>query len=167
MSASHGRLPACATGRADRSPPLPVEDRARIRCTAEELCAHSVCAGCERSPTPMRRRWGAARRGALCARCSRLVSQVSLRASRHARTHEHLLHHTAWTACSPHVLAGRRLAAGRQWSSHTMDFYGCTSGGQLDLVLVHAAVQWFASVCSMCRPITNARSTSHSGQRVT
>ena len=109
-SASHGTLPAIAVGTADRSPAVPVEDPVRIRCTAEELCVPSVCAGGERSPTPMRRRWGAARRGALCARCSRLVSQVSLRASRHARTHEYLTHHTAWTACSPHVLAGRRKA---------------------------------------------------------
>jgi hypothetical protein len=53
---------------------------------------------------------GRARRRALCARCSRLVWQVSPRASRHARTHEYFMHHTAWTACSPHVLAGRSRA---------------------------------------------------------
>ena len=31
--------------------------------------------------------------------------------------------------------------AGRQWSSHTMDIFDCTSRGQLHMVLVHAAVQ--------------------------
>ena len=71
---------------------------------------HSACAGTERQQPGHGKVCGRARRRALCARCSRLVSQVSLRASRHARTHEHLLHHTAWTACSPHVLAGRRKA---------------------------------------------------------
>ena len=53
---------------------------------------------------------GRARRRALCARCSRLVCQVNPRAARHARTHEYLTVHTAWTACSPHVLAGRSQA---------------------------------------------------------
>ena len=49
---------------------------------------------------------GRERRRALCARCTRLVSQASPRAARHARTHEYLMHHTAWKACSPHVLTG-------------------------------------------------------------
>ena len=42
--------------------------------------------------------------------CPRLHLQVSLRVDRHACTHESLTHHTAWTACSPHVLAGRSKA---------------------------------------------------------
>ena len=41
-------------------------------------------------------------------------------------------------------------AAARQWSSQTMDIFDCTSRGQLHMVLVQAAVQWFASVCCMC-----------------
>ena len=52
-------------------------------------------------------------------------------------------------------------AAARQWSSHTMDVYGCTSRGQFELMVVHAVVQWFASVCCVCRPRAIARSTSH------
>ena len=107
MSASHGMHSACATGTAERSPPVPVEDPVRKACTAEECRVHSACAGNERSQHRRDKVGGRARRRALCARCSRLVRQVSLRASRHARTHEHLMHHTAWTACSPHVLAGR------------------------------------------------------------
>ena len=110
MSASHGTLPAIAIGTADGSPPVPVEGPVQIRCTVDELCVPSACAGSERSQPGRGKVCGRARRRALCARCSRLVSQVSLRASRHARTHEHLMHHTAWTACSPHVLAGRRKA---------------------------------------------------------
>ena len=110
MSASHGTHSACATGTAERSPPVPVEDPVRKACTAEECRVHSACAGSERSQPGRGKVCGRARRRALCARCSRSVSQVSLRASRHARTHEYLTHHTAWTACSPHVLAGRRKA---------------------------------------------------------
>ena len=53
---------------------------------------------------------GRARRRALCTRWTRLMSQASPRAAKHARTHEYLMHHTAWTACSPHVLAGRSKA---------------------------------------------------------
>ena len=65
----------------------------------------------EQRPQPRRGKVGGrARRRALCARCSHLVWQVSPRAARHARTHEYIMHHTAWTACSPHVLAGRRKA---------------------------------------------------------
>ena len=51
-------------------------------------------------------------------------------------------------------------AAGRQWSSQAMDIYGYTSRGRLRMVLVHAAVQWLASVCRMCGPRAIARSTS-------
>ena len=53
-------------------------------------------------------------------------------------------------------------AAGRQWSSQTMDIFDYTSRGQLHMVLVYAAVQWLASLCRMCRPRAIARSTSHS-----
>ena len=149
MSASHGTHSARATGTAGGSPPVPVEDPVRIRCTAEEQCVPSVCTGGERSPTPMRRRWGAARRGALCARCSRLVSQVSLRASRHARTHEHLLHHTAWTACSPHVLAGRSNAVellhnGFLWlykSWTVRSDGGASRGAMVCLALLHVSTE--------------------------
>ena len=51
-------------------------------------------------------------------------------------------------------------AAGRQWSSQTMDIYGWTSRGQLHMVVVHDVVQWLPSLCRMCRPRTIARSTS-------
>ena len=65
----------------------------------------------EQRPQPGRGKvCGRARRRALCARCSHLVWQLSPRAARHARTHEYIMHHTAWTACSPHVLAGSRKA---------------------------------------------------------
>ena len=110
MSASHGTLPACATGTADRSPAVPIEDPVRKACTPEECRVHSACAGSERSQPGLGKVGGRARRRSLCARCSRLVWQVSPRAARHARTHEYIMHHTAWTACSPHVLAGRRKA---------------------------------------------------------
>ena len=110
MSGSHCTLPAIAIGTADRSPAVPIEDPVRKACTAEECRVHSACAGSERSQPRRGKVGGRARRRALCARCSRLVRQVSLRADRHACTHESLTHHTAWTACSPHVLAGRRKA---------------------------------------------------------
>ena len=48
-----------------------------------------------------------------------------------------------------------------QWSSHTMDFYDWTRRGPLQLVVVHAVVQWFASFCCVWRPRSIARSTSH------
>ena len=51
-------------------------------------------------------------------------------------------------------------AAGRQWSSHLMDIYGSTSRGPLHMVVVHAVVQWLASLCRMCRPRAIAISTS-------
>ena len=86
------------------------EDLVRKACTAEECRVHSACAGSERSQPRRGKVGGRARRRALCARCSRLVWQVSPRAARHARMHEYIMHHTAWTACSTHVLAGRRKA---------------------------------------------------------
>ena len=110
MSASHGTLPAIAAGTADRSPAVPVEDPARKACTPEDCRVHSACAGTERQQPGRGKVCGRARRRALCARCSRLVCQVNPRAARHARTHEYLTVHTAWTACSPHVLAGRSQA---------------------------------------------------------
>ena len=67
--------------------------------------------------------------------------------------------------CIRHVRRHARLlcsqAAARQRSSHTMDIFGCTSRGPLPLMVVHAVVQWAASVSSMCRPRAIARSTSH------
>ena len=110
MSGSHCTLPAIAIGTADGSPPVPVEGPVQIRCTAEECRVHLACAGSERSQPGRGKVCGRARRRALCARCSHLVWQVSPRAARHARTHEYIMHHNAWTACSPHVLAGRRKA---------------------------------------------------------
>ena len=80
------------------------------RLSRWRAAATSACAGSERSQPGLGKVGGRARRRSLCARCSRLVWQVSPRAARHARTHEYLMHHTAWTACSPHVLAGRRKA---------------------------------------------------------
>ena len=159
MSASHGMHSACATGTAERSPPVPVEDPVRKACTAEECRVHSACAGNERSQHRRDKVGGRARRRALCARCSRLVRQVSLRASRHARTHEHLMHHTAMDGMRTRLVCSQ--AAARQWSSHTMDVYGCTSREQFELMVVHAVVQWFASDCCVCRPRAIARSTSH------
>ena len=53
-------------------------------------------------------------------------------------------------------------AAERQWSSHKVDKYGCTSRGPLHLMVVHAVVQWLASLCRGCRRRAIARSTSHS-----
>jgi len=103
---------------------------------------------------------GRARRRALCARCSRLVCQVNPRAARHAHTHEYLTVHTAWTAQHARLMCSR--AAARQWSSHAMDIYGSTSRGPLHVVVVHAVVQWLASLCRMRRPRAIARSTSHS-----
>ena len=44
-SALHGTHSACATGTADRSPPVPIEDPVQKSCTAEECCVHSFCAG--------------------------------------------------------------------------------------------------------------------------
>ena len=80
------------------------------RLSRWRAAATSACAGSERSQPGLGKVGGRARRRSLCARCSRLVRQVSPRAARHARTHEYLMHHTAWTACSPHVLAGCRKA---------------------------------------------------------
>ena len=98
------------------------------RLSRWRAAATSACAGSERSQPRRGKVGGRARRRALCARCSRLVSQVSLRASRHARTHEHLLHHTAWTACSPHVLAGRRKAVELTYNGYLCLYKSCTVG---------------------------------------
>jgi hypothetical protein len=110
MPGSYCTLPACATGTADRSPPVPIEGPMRKACTAEDCRVHSACAGSER-PQPRRGKVGGrARRRALCARWSRFVWEVSLQAARHARMHEYLTLHTAWMACSPPVLKARRKA---------------------------------------------------------
>ena len=69
--------------------------------------------------------------------------------ARHARTHEYLMHHTAWTACSPHVLAGRRKAVellhnGFIWlyKSWTVRFVGGASrGAMLCFALLHVSTE--------------------------
>ena len=101
---------------------------------------------------------GRARRRALCPRCTRSAAQVSLRVCRHACTHDSLTHHTAWTA-SPTIPS--QVAAG-QSSSHRVDIYDWPSRGPLELMVVHAAVQRFASFHRGCRPRAIAGSTSHS-----
>ena len=73
----------------------------------------------------------------------------------HSRIHTSL---TTWHGRHARLMCSQ--AAGRQWSSQTMDIFDYTSRGQLHMVLVHAAVQWLASVCRMCRPRAIARSTS-------
>ena len=73
---------------------------------------------------------------------ARMNTSLTIRHGRHARL-----------MCSQ--------AAGRQWSSQTMNIDGWTSRGQLHLIELHAVVQWFASVCCVCRPRAIARSTSH------
>ena len=69
-------------------------------------------------------------------------------------------------ACTPygadvraHLMCSQAVEG--QWSSHTMDFYDWTRRGPLQLVVVHAVVQWFASFCCVWRPRSIARSTSH------
>ena len=70
--------------------------------------------------------------------------------------------HLLTTRHGPHDSDMLGQAAARQWSSHTVDIYGWTSRGPLQLMVLHAAVQWFASFRSVCRPRAIARSTSHS-----
>ena len=43
-----------------------------------------------------------------------------------------------------------------------MNFYDCSRRGQLDMIVVHAGVQWFGSGRSFCRAIPIAGSPSHS-----
>ena len=84
----------------------------------------------------------------------------------HRQAREHLSMHARMnTSCTIRHGRHARLmclqAAARQWSSHKMEIYGCTSRGKLHMVVLHAVVQWFASVCCMCRPRAIARSTTH------
>ena len=97
-SASHGsanRMRQCTAG-AGRTLHSAKRDENRFSCWA---AASPSARRREQRPQPRRGKvCGRARRRALCARYSRLVWQVSPRASRHARTHEYFMHHTAWTA---------------------------------------------------------------------
>ena len=83
---------------------------------------------------------GRAWRRALCSRCTRWVLERSLRVFRGAPAHDILTHHTARTAYHTQALA----VVEWQWSSHTVDTLGSTSGGSLELITVLALVQWFA-----------------------
>ena len=95
----------------------------------------------EQRPRPRRGKVGGrARRRALCARCSRLVSQVSLRVSRHARTHEHLLHHTAWTAIGMLASCARRPQEG--------------SGAHIQWISLSVQVV-YSWICWWCKPWCN------------
>ena len=64
-----------------------------------------------------------------------------------ARTHGTLAHHTVLTCMSPHVLVG---CVEVQWCSHSFENYGWQSRGQLQLVMVHGAVQWLHLVLRRC-----------------
>ena len=69
----------------------------------------------EQRPQPGRSKvCGRARRRALCARCTRLKSQASPRATRHARMHEYLTHHTAWSMDGMLASCARRQQQGSQ-----------------------------------------------------
>ncbi len=68
------------------------------------------------------------------------VLKRSLRVFRGAPAHDILTHHTARTAYHTQALA----VVEWQWSSHTVDTLGSTSGGSLELITVLALVQWFA-----------------------
>ena len=70
--------------------------------------------------------------------------------------------HLLTTRHGPHDSDMLGQAAARQWSSPTVDNYDWTRRGPLQLMVLHTAVQWSASFCSMCRPRAIARSTSHS-----
>ena len=98
------------------------------------------------------------RRRALCPRCTRSMSQVSVRV---AAMHSFMTHPLI-TRHGPHDSDMLGQAAARQWSSPTVDNYDWTHRGPLQLMVLHTAVQWSASFCSMCRPRAIARSTSHS-----
>ena len=70
--------------------------------------------------------------------------------------------HSLTTRYGPHDRCMPSQAVEVEWSSHTMDFYGWISRGPLQLVMVHAVVQWFALFRCVWRPRAIARSTSHS-----
>ena len=145
-SASHGTRPAIATRTAHGSPPVPVEGPMRKYCTAEDCRAHSVCAGASAhniDAAMMEDERGNA-----------LFVLAGLGwCPRQAREQLGMYAHMNTSCTIRHARHGRLMcsqAAGRQWISQTMDIFDCTSCGQLHKVLVHAAVQWFASVCCMC-----------------
>jgi hypothetical protein len=156
MPGSHVTLPACAFGTAHGSPPVPTEGPMRKACTAEDCRVHSACAGSERSQH--RRGDDGGREGD-----ARFVVAALDWSPRQACEPLDMLARMNTSLCIRHGRHARLMcsqAAARQWSSYTMDFYGCTSRGQLDLLVVQTVVQWFASLCCMYRPRAIARSTS-------
>ena len=149
MSASHGTQPACAAGTADGSPPVPIEDRVRKACTAEELCVHSVCAGTSAVQHRRRNDGGRTRRHALrtlagLAWCPRQVrEQLHMRDSRMNTSLSTRRGQNDRLMCSQ--------AAARQRSfAYTVDTNGCTSRGPLHLMVgtcrgVHSGFHRFAA----------------------
>ena len=129
-SASHGTLPACATGSGARSVPLPVEGPMRKARPAEECCAPSFCA---RRFAPRHRRYevgGRARRRSLRVRCTQLVPQASLPAAEGACTHAMLAHHTVLTCVLASCARRRWKGSGAhiQWISLTVHVVGSCIG---------------------------------------
>ena len=105
-SALHGTRSASSTRTAGRSVPVPAEGPVKKARTADECRVPSAA---QESSAPQHRRGrvgGRQLRRSLCARGTRSMSEVSLRVWRHACTHDSLTHHTEWTACKAHVLAG-------------------------------------------------------------
>ena len=107
-SASHGTLPACATGTAGGCPAVPVEGPMQKARTAEELCVHSFALAGSRSRHRRCEVGGRARRRSFCVRCTPFISEASIPAAEGACTHAMLAHHTVLTC----VLAS---CARRRW----------------------------------------------------
>ena len=79
--------------------------------------------------------------------CRRQTSNP--RAAEHALAHSYITHHMAWTACSPHVLAGRSKAVelaynGYQWlyKSWAVAFDGSACRGAMaSIALPHVSTE--------------------------
>ena len=122
-SASHGTRSAIPTSTADRSPAVLVEGAVQKAQTADKYCVAS-CRTQVSAPPHRRGRVGErARRRSQRARYTCSVSEVSLRVSGHACTHDSLTHHTARTAsrmtCRPHDRRRQGSGAQLQWISMT------------------------------------------------
>ena len=87
-------------------PAVLVEGPTSIASRVEELLEHSAERSSSAPQHRCRKVGGRVWRRALCARCTRSTSEVSQRASRHACTHDSLMHHMLAPA-SWRALAGQ------------------------------------------------------------
>ena len=138
MPGSHVTLPACAFSTVHGSPSVPT-----VKVPCEKLAPLKIATCIRRAQEESAHNTDAEMMEDERGDAIFVVAALDW-CPRQAREPLDMLARMNTSLCIRHGRHARLLCsqpAGRQWSSHTMDIFDCTSRGQLHMVLVHAAVQ--------------------------